>query len=406
MLDRIGIFCAPAVVIGILCGYPGGTAIANDTSPWHVSKTTGEVWMTTSGVQEASLTNDTILKPGDNIRTGRSGRVLLTRGEETILISPNSVIALPEQQQDGLSTTIIEQAGSVLVHAEKRNVKHFQVETPFLAAVVKGTRFRVSVTDRGSNVEVTEGRVEVSDFKTGQFALVLPGQAAKVATSGRGGLLLSGSGKLSPIEKGTPRTSPFDRVPVPKGGLAMPADAGKGKSVFALGPINVPDTNFASAGAGHSGNVRINAPLGETTLNFVKATGGLAHGSVISAAERQSAAQQVTSNNGNLSVTGAALGVNAQDSGGTVNVSAGSNANGLALGVGNGNGNGLALGVGNGNGNGNGLALGVGNGNGNGLALGIGNGNGNGLALGVGNGNGNGLAIGIALGKGKAKGKI
>jgi hypothetical protein len=186
----------------------------------------------------------------------------------------------------------------------------------------------------------------------------------------------------------------------------MPADAGKGKSVFALGPINVPDTNFASAGAGHSGNVRINAPLGETTLNFVKATGGLAHGSVISAAERQSAAQQVTSNNGNLSVTGAALGVNAQDSGGTVNVSAGNNANGLALGVGNGNGNGLALGVGNGNGNGNGLALGVGNGNGNGLALGIGNGNGNGLALGVGNGNGNGLAIGIALGKGKAKGKI
>jgi hypothetical protein len=419
VLNRIGNFCAPVLMAGILCGYAAGMAIADETAPWHVSKTSGEVWMTTSGVQEASLTNDTLLKPGDNIRTGRSGRVLLTRGEETILISPNSVIALPEQQQDGLSTTIIQQAGSVLVHAEKRNVKHFQVETPFLAAVVKGTRFRVSVTDRGSNVEVTEGRVEVSDFKTGQFALVLPGQAAKVATSGRGGLLLSGSGKLSPVEKGTPRTSPFERVPVPKGGLAMPADVGKEKTVHALGPTNV-DASFASAGTDHAvKTIRITAPLGETTLNFVKATGGLAHGSVISAAERQSAAQQVTANNGTLSVNGAALGASAQDNGnGAVTANGNANANGagngLALGVGNGNGNGLALGVGNGNGNG--LALGVGNGNGNGLALGVGNGNGNGLALGVGNGNGNGLAlgvgngnglaIGIALGKAKAKLKL
>src|SRR5262245_44344452 len=115
-----------------------GSALADDASPWRVSKSSGEVWMTTSAVQEASLTNEATLKPGDTIRTGRNGRVLLTRGEETMLVSPNSVIALPEHQRDGLSTTIIEQAGSVLIQAEKRNVKHFQVETPYLAAVVKG----------------------------------------------------------------------------------------------------------------------------------------------------------------------------------------------------------------------------------------------------------------------------
>jgi hypothetical protein len=333
VLDRIGIFCAPVLAIGILFGYPGRTALAEDTAPWHVSKTSGEVWMTTSGVQQASLTSEAILKPGDNIRTGRSGRVLLTRGEETMLIAPNSVVALPEQQKDGLSTTIIEQAGSVLIRAEKRNVKHFQVETPYLAAVVKGTQFRVSVTNRGGRVEVTEGRVEVSDFKTGQFALVLPGQAAKVAASGRGGLLLDGSGKLSPIEKGTPRTSPFERVPVPKGGLAMPFDAGSGKTVYALGPINAVNNSLASAGAGHTGNaIRISAPLGETTLNFVKATGGLAHGAIISPVERQSAVQQVTSNNGNLSVGDAALSANAHDSSSTTaNGTAGGN--GLAIGI-------------------------------------------------------------------------
>ena len=187
MLNRIVTLCAPVLAVGILFGCAGSQALAEDAAPWRVSKSSGDVWMTTSGVQEASLTSEATLKPGDSIRTGRSGRVLLTRGEETILISPNSVIALPEQQKDGLSTTIIEQAGSVLIQAEKRNVKHFQVETPYLAAVVKGTQFRVSVTERGGSVEVIEGRVEVADFKTGQFALVLPGQAAKVAALGRGG---------------------------------------------------------------------------------------------------------------------------------------------------------------------------------------------------------------------------
>jgi hypothetical protein len=381
VLNRIVTLCAPVLAVGILFGCAGSQALAEDAAPWRVSKSSGDVWMTTSGVQEASLTSEATLKPGDSIRTGRSGRVLLTRGEETILISPNSVIALPEQQKDGLSTTIIEQAGSVLIQAEKRNVKHFQVETPYLAAVVKGTQFRVSVTERGGSVEVIEGRVEVADFKTGQFALVLPGQAAKVAASGRGGLSLSGSGKLSPIEKGTPRTSPFDRVPVPKGGLAMPADAGSGKTVHALGPIGAANDSFASAGAGNA--LRITAPLGEVTLNFVKATDGLAHGAIMSPAERQSAAQ--TSNNGGLSFGSAALNANAQDSSSTGNGNAGGNGNGLALGVGN-VGNGLALGVGN---VGNGLALGAGNG----------------LALGAGNGAVNGNAIGAALAKGKAKGK-
>ena len=364
MLDRIGSVCAPVLLAGILSI---GPAFADDASPWRVSKSSGEVWMTTSGVQEASLTNEATLKPGDTIRTGRSGRVLLTRGEETMLVSPNSVIALPEHQKDGLSTTIIEQAGSVLIQAEKRNVKHFQVETPYLAAVVKGTQFRVSVNAVGSTVEVIEGRVEVADFKSGEFALVLPGQAAKVAAFGGGGLILSGPGKLSPIEKGTPRQSPFERVRVPKGGLAMPGDAGNGKSVHVLAAIK---DRFASIDTGHARNVlRIDAALGEVTLNFVKATDGIAHGAVVTAAERQSA-KRAAATGTDLSFGSAALNANAEDTSATNNGNAGGNGNGLALGLGNGNG----------------------------LALG----NGNGLALGIGNGN----PIGIALAKGKVKGKL
>ena len=120
-------------------------AFAADGGRWSVSKSSGEVWIATSEVQQASLKQDDSLKPGDTIRTGRTGRVLLVRGQETMLIAPNSVVGLPAEAKEGLSTTIVQQAGSILLEVEKRNVKHFEVETPYLAAVVKGTQFRVTV---------------------------------------------------------------------------------------------------------------------------------------------------------------------------------------------------------------------------------------------------------------------
>ena len=121
------------------------SAFAADDGAWTVSKSSGEVWLTSTGAQPASLKQEEFLKPGDTIRTGRNGRVLLKRGEETMLISPNSVIGVPAEKKEGLSTTIVQQAGSILLEVEKRNVKHFEVETPYLAAVVKGTQFRVTV---------------------------------------------------------------------------------------------------------------------------------------------------------------------------------------------------------------------------------------------------------------------
>ena len=70
---------------------------AAEGGAWSVSKSSGEVWITSGNVQQASLKPSDNLKPGDTIRTGRNGRVLLVRGEETILIAPNSVIGLPAE---------------------------------------------------------------------------------------------------------------------------------------------------------------------------------------------------------------------------------------------------------------------------------------------------------------------
>src|SRR3977135_1685723 len=89
-------------------------AHAGDGEAWSVSKSSGEVWMTTTGARQVSLGREEILKPGDTIRTGRNGRVLLVRGEETILVAPNSVIGLPTEKKDGPSIPIVQQAGMTI----------------------------------------------------------------------------------------------------------------------------------------------------------------------------------------------------------------------------------------------------------------------------------------------------
>jgi hypothetical protein len=378
-MSRTGWFSrilAMALVLGAASG-----AFAADEGVWSVSKSSGEVWMTTTGAQQVSLKQEEVLKPGDTIRTGRNGRVLLVRGEETILVSPNSVIGLPAETKEGLSTTIVQQAGSILLEVEKRNVKHFEVETPYLAAVVKGTQFRVSVNAASTSVDVLRGQVEVADYKSGQIAQVMPGQVATAFAQGKPGLSLSGSGTLNPIEQGKPRASTIDRIPVPKTGLSAPRHAASGQSIRALGHLAAsPHATPALRAVTMPGVTRISASLGEVRLNFQKVTHGLARGSgpvpgssrsaahkdTVWAARDSGATMGVGNSSGNSgdassgntttsASTTAASGVTPQVAAVTApaNNSAASNANGTGNGFANANANGSGSGSGNGNGNNN-----------------------------------------------------
>src|SRR5882724_10501057 len=358
---RFGRILVMALALGAV-----SSAHAAEGEAWSVSKSSGEVWMTTTGAQQVSLSQEEVLKPGDTIRTGRNGRVLLVRGAETILVAPNSVIGLPTEKKDGLSTTIVQQAGSILLEVEKRNVKHFEVETPYLAAVVKGTQFRVSVDAGSARIDVIRGQVEVADFRSGQIAQVLPGQVATAFAQGKAGLSLSGSGAFSPIEQGRPRASTIERIMVPKTGLSAPRHAANGQFNRALG-----HGNHAAAGPRHSAT-RISASLGEVGLNFHKVTHGLAHGAISTPGSTRSDANKDTV--WNSSNAGAVLGTGNGPSQGNSNGGNGSdNGNGNAAPGMNAAMSGMtaaAAAAGNGNGNGNGNNNGA-NGNGN-------NGNGNG----------------------------
>jgi hypothetical protein len=234
MVLRTNAIVAALLLAVSLLTYQAPGASAADRS-WQVSKASGEVWVTNLGVQRASVTSETTIRAGDQIMTGQTGRVLLVRGEETMLISPNTVIAISDKNADGMTTTIMQRAGSILLEVEKRNVKHFEVDTPYLAAVVKGTKFSVSLDNAGSHVEVFSGQVEVSSHKSGEIAQVTPGQTAAVSAKGASTISLSGSGPLLPIEKGVPRSALVIAMKVPPGGLvpegSRPVSANRAASV-------------------------------------------------------------------------------------------------------------------------------------------------------------------------------
>jgi hypothetical protein len=295
-------------------------ARAGEGEAWSVSKSSGEVWMTTTGAQQVSLGRQDVLKPGDTIRTGRNGRVMLVRGEETILVSPNSVIGLPTENSEGLSTTIVQQAGSILLEVEKRNVKHFEVETPYLAAVVKGTQFRVSVDATSTRIDVIRGQVEVADFRSGQVAQVMPGQIATAFAQGKPGLSLSGPGTFSPIEQGRPRASTIQQIMVPKSGLSAPRHAANGQFNRALG--------HGDAGGARHGVTRISASLGEVRLNFHKVTHGLAHGESSTPGTARNVADKDTvwaSHEAGTTTSSAASGTSGSSSGSSSGNSSGGN---------------------------------------------------------------------------------
>ena len=120
--------------------------------------------------------------PDDRIiRTAPNARVQFARGKETIDLGPNTQIRIFDR--DGKKFTIVQQHfGDVAIEAERREVQHFAVQTRYLAAVVKGTRFSVSAGANSASVTVARGQVEVRDVARKIMTEVMSGQSASVGS--------------------------------------------------------------------------------------------------------------------------------------------------------------------------------------------------------------------------------
>jgi hypothetical protein len=159
---------------------------AQSADAWKVARISGTAWVAAKNIKPIRVKRGVFLKPGQTLSIKSRTRVMLIRGKERMQVGPNAIIALPPAKYIKRGKTmILQQSGKVDLAVNKRDVKHFSVRTPYLVAVVKGTRFSVSVTGRKATVDVTSGKVGVSSHVSGEEADVTAGQSASIDTSSR-----------------------------------------------------------------------------------------------------------------------------------------------------------------------------------------------------------------------------
>ena len=367
--------CARAAIIAaaLLFALPSQSALAGDG--WRIVDTAGDVKAGGAGFMTVALTNNQALPADAWVETKATGRAVLVRGLESIVVGPNSRVQLPKNEVNG-NTQVLQTMGSALYQIGKQPKPHFQVDTPYLAAVVKGTKFTVTVDGDDASVAVSEGLVEVSTPDRSDVEFVPPGFTASVSRDRNGEVV---------IEKARGDGTP-------SGGAAVPGQTS------------------SSTGASNSGPVVITEAIGEVELDVKEVSGGLAFGeSKQVAGETASGASGHAKDKDQVDDASGVDPVDVASSADSTSSGDGSSNNGNSSNAGSGNGGGMSapdlggggIDPGNGNGNGN-----NGNGNGNGGAtepdLGSGtvtvpdldssgnNGNGNSNAGGNGTGNGSG----------------
>jgi len=180
-IRRMVLAAAPLLAVALACAHP---AYAQQTPDWIVSEVSDDVLVKLGDAPASSMAVGDRLSPGSKIVTPADGRTVLTRADTSMTVSPNSEIDLVSVvSSNAARTTIFQKIGAVLYKVEKQSDQHFEVETPYLAAVVKGTTFTVGVNDDAAITHVVEGAVEVTSLGSGQMQLVHPGQTATVSSA-------------------------------------------------------------------------------------------------------------------------------------------------------------------------------------------------------------------------------
>ncbi|MES0879027.1 FecR family protein, partial [Roseibium sp. SCP14] len=237
----------------------GSTVAHAAEQAWVVKRVSGIVYFVAPNVEAFRAKRGMVFEKGFTLGTRAGARALIARGNETISVGPNTTFAISKYRSQGVRTTLLQRKGTIEVDVQKRSKPHFTVETPFFAAVVKGTRFEVSVRGKKAKVSVQRGLVEVEDFASGDRADLGAGQSASSEPTRNVGLKVAGLTKPS-VRKGAKRAPAFDTPPVKNvPGAAEVADGGNSQNV--LGSI------FGSSGNGNSGNANGNGNSGNSNGN-------------------------------------------------------------------------------------------------------------------------------------------
>ncbi|MGH6933046.1 MAG: FecR domain-containing protein, partial [Dongiaceae bacterium] len=174
--------------LAVLTASAGGQAAG-----WRVDGLSGQVQSRRGDEPFRPLTVGNMVPVGSDLRTGAASVIFLSRAGNRLVIQASTELRIAEPEPGGLLDHFIQSIGDVFYDVEPRESRSFGVNTPFLAAVVKGTRFQVSVAVGTSSVRVDEGRVLVESADHASSVMVEAGHVASAEPSRTRGLRLSGS---------------------------------------------------------------------------------------------------------------------------------------------------------------------------------------------------------------------
>jgi ferric-dicitrate binding protein FerR (iron transport regulator) len=149
--------------IAALCSDRAGPLRAEEPVPaWVVAESHAPAVVRFGEGPWQALPAGAAVKPGGEIRTGDGGMVVLRRGGDNVRLLANSTLALPAEKEAGAMTRLKLWFGRAFFQVKSRPSWTFEVDTPYLVGIVKGTTFTVDVSRFGSTIAVSSGLVAVS----------------------------------------------------------------------------------------------------------------------------------------------------------------------------------------------------------------------------------------------------
>jgi hypothetical protein len=258
---------------------------------WRVDGITGEASAHRGAGAATPLTVGQVLSVGSEVQTGAGAVVFLSHNGDRLIVQPNSQLRIDEPGTAGLLDHFMQSLGSVFYDVEPRKNRSFGVAAPYVAAVVKGTRFLVTVAPDKNSVRVDRGRVLVESTDGVSSVLVDAGTLATVEPALARGVSLSASG----IPDVTPATAPAESLASTEVGDTAGASAGSavdavtdavsdtvGKVTDTVGGV-VGGTSNAVGGAADAVGDAVGATadaVGDTVGNATTAAGNVVGGVV------------------------------------------------------------------------------------------------------------------------------
>ena len=207
-----------ALVAVLFLQVPGAQA---QNMEWTVIESTGSVLVVQPLMAARTVSLQEAVSGGSTVTTGGDGHAELRRGGQSIAVGPNSRIVLPAAEADGV-TKIIQDFGAALFKVDKQQIPHFEVDTPMIAAVVKGTTFTVSAGIADNSVHVVEGLVQVAPRAGGAPVPVAAGVTAVILHNNPGTIDLKQSNSGGSVAPTPPPVS----SPVQDASIAIPQPIG------------------------------------------------------------------------------------------------------------------------------------------------------------------------------------